>query len=724
MTNEVRMLVADALQRDTGRRKARITSHIMDALNVMAGDVITIKGTRLTPAIVWPAHPEDAQKNIIRIDNLQRQNAGVAINDYVTVAKADVVDAEIVTLAPIENRFAFDDTMQKYIKNHLLQVPMIEGDALYVIILDNAIPFTVLQTKPSDIVKIVDTTLIDIKPDSVKNTSNQFRVTYDDVGGLHDEVQRTRELVELPLRSPELFQQLGIEPPKGVLLFGPPGCGKTLLAKAVATESQANFFSINGPEIMSKFYGESEQRLREVFETAQKKTPSIIFIDELDSIAPKRDEVAGEVERRVVAQLLALMDGLEARGNVIVIGATNRVNAIDPALRRPGRFDREIELGIPDPQERLEIFQIHTRKMPITSDVDLLWLSTITHGYTGADIAALTREAAFKTLRRQLPLLDAYDQPVPLKQLHTIEVTAHDFITAFREFTPTTLREVYFDVPKVPWTMIGGLEDVKQRLIESIEWPIMHPEWFKNVGITPSKGILLYGPPGCGKTLLAKAVATESAMNFLSIKGPEIFSKWVGESEKAIREIFRKGRLAAPAIIFIDEIESLSPQRGVFDDSEATERVISQLLSELDGIESLCDVIVLGATNRPDLLDPAILRPGRFDQLIYVPAPDEGARHVILQIHTRTMPLNADVDLRTLVSLTQGFSGADIARLCREAGIQVLRRQQQPEVATFADFKKALEVVKPSITSDMESWYQSIAQTFRKPQVMNLTPIV
>jgi transitional endoplasmic reticulum ATPase len=723
MVNDVRIRVADALPSDSGRHKARIAASIMYALSIMAGDIIAINGTRLTTAVVWPAQSEDTCRDVIRIDRLQRMNAGVEINEYVTVAKVDVPDAEYVLLKPIEDRLAIDHTMKRYIKNHLLHVPVIKGDALSLRFFGNAIPFAAIQTRPSGIIKIVESTLVDMQNEPIQGQQRSCHVTYDDVGGLHDEIQRTRELVELPLRTPELFQQLGIGPPKGVLLYGPPGCGKTLLAKAVATVSQANFFSINGPEIMSKFYGESEQRLREVFENARQQTPSIIFIDELDSIAPKRDEVIGEVERRVVAQLLTLMDGLEARGNVVVIGATNRMNAIDPALRRPGRFDREIELGIPNQQERYEIFHIHTRNMPLAKDVNVQHLSTITHGYTGADIAALTREAAFKTLRRQLSLIDVHEEPVPPAQLQSIEVTIDDFITAFRELTPTILRDVFFDVPRIPWTMIGGLEEVKQRLIESVEWPITQPDRFRLMGIMPPKGILLYGPPGCGKTLLAKAVATESAMNFLSIKGPEIFSKWVGESERAIHEIFRKSRLAAPAIIFIDELDSLTPSRGSFDDGDATDHVISQFLSEMDGLDSLHNVIVIAATNRPDILDPAILRPGRFDRLIYVPAPDEAARHMIFQIQTRNMHLHDDVDLKTLIDMTHNYSGADIAALCREAGMYLLRHRTASDSITLNDFKQALQQVKPSISADMERWYQSIAQTFRKPPLQTVSHI-
>jgi transitional endoplasmic reticulum ATPase len=529
-------------------------------------------------------------------------------------------------------------------------------------------------------------------------------------------------MIELPLRHPELFQRLGIEPPKGVLLYGPPGCGKTLLAKAVANESEANFFSINGPEIMSKFYGESEKRLREIFEKAQKNSPSIVFIDELDAIAPKREEVTGEVERRVVAQLLALMDGLEARGNIIVIGASNRVNAIDPALRRPGRFDREIELGVPDKGGRLEILQIHTRGMPLAKGIELKDLSAITHGYTGADIAALCREAAMKALRRYLPEINLEEQHIPPELLEHMEVIADDFMMAFREITPTALREVFIEIPSVRWSDVGGLDEVKQSIVESVEWPIKYPEKFKQIGIEPPRGILLYGPPGCGKTLLAKAVATESEMNFITIKGPEVYSKWVGESEKAIREIFRKGRMASPAVIFIDEVDSLIPRRGGgYSDSGVTGRVISQLLTEMDGLVALQDLIVIAATNRPDILDPAMLRPGRFDRLIYVPPPDEESRLEIFKIYTAEMPLADDVDVQGLARETKGYSGADIVALCREAGMQVLRSSDSTHVS-MADFKRAMDVIGPTITSEMEKWYRSVSKQFRKP-VPATTPV-
>jgi len=520
--------------------------------------------------------------------------------------------------------------------------------------------------------------------------------------------------VELPLRHPEIFQRLGIDPPKGVLLHGPPGCGKTLLARAVANESDANFYAINGPEIMSKFYGESEARMRKMFEDAEKNAPSILFIDEIDAIAPKRGEVTGEVERRVVAQLLASMDGLKGRGNVIVIGATNRPDALDPALRRPGRFDREIEIGIPDREGRHEILQIHTRGMPLGEDVNLLDIGEITHGYTGADLEALSREAAMKALRRYLPRIDLEDKRIPHEVLDQMEVNNQDILDAFREVTPTAMREVFIETPNVPWDSVGGLEHVKQNLIEAVEWPLKNPEMFQRLGITPPKGILLHGPPGCGKTLLARAVATESQANFISIRGPEIFSKWVGESEKAIREIFRKARMAAPSIIFFDEFDSLVPSRGMGGDSRVTERVISQLLTEIDGLLTLQNVLVIAATNRPDIIDPAVLRPGRFDRRVYVPAPDEVARLKILEIKTKDMPLPDEVDLVKLAREMDGYSGADIESVCREAALNALRKSTDSNLVTLDDFRDAMAEMSPSITPDMEKWYLDISKKFKE----------
>jgi transitional endoplasmic reticulum ATPase len=524
-------------------------------------------------------------------------------------------------------------------------------------------------------------------------------------------------MVELPLRHPELFQRLGIEPPKGVLLHGPPGCGKTLLARAVANESEANFYSINGPEIMSKFYGESEARLREIFQQAQQNAPSIIFIDELDAIAPKREEVTGEVERRVVAQLLALMDGLSGRGNVIVIGATNRPQALDPALRRPGRFDREIEIGVPDKAGRYEVLQIHTRGMPLAEDVDLKKLSDMTHGYTGADLSALGRETAMKALRRYLPQINLEEERIPPAVLEKMEVKMDDFVNAYKEVTPTAMREVYIEVTTVHWEDVGGLEEVKAHLKEAVEWPLKTPEVFTRLGIKPPKGILLYGPPGCGKTLLARAVATESEANFISIKGPEVFSKWVGESEKAIREVFRKARMAAPTVVFLDEMDSLTPRRGGgFSDSGVSERVISQLLTEMDGLVTLEDIVVIAATNRPDMVDSAVLRPGRFDRLIYVPEPDEKSRLQIFKLYTKGMPLAKDVDICQLAVLTRYYSGADIESLCREAAMHTLRRDVTAVEVTMKDFQDAIKEVGPSISPDMEKWYKSFMQQIRTVQ--------
>jgi len=730
MAKEVRIRVAEAKQRDAGRGKARIDDEIMRALIIVAGDIISIKGKRATAAVgataavAWPAYQEDQDRNIIRMDGLLRKNAGVAINEYVTVEKADANEAKSLVLAPVDMRLNVDRDFKNFVQSRLLEFPLVEGDSILVVILGSAIPFTVVRFRPRGIVKIVQSTDLQVLSEPTVSAKGIPRVTYEDIGGLHEAVRKTREMIELPLRHPELFHRLGIEPPRGVLLYGFPGSGKTLLARAVANESEVNFLSINGPEIMSKFYGESEQRLREIFEKAKKDSPSIIFIDELDAIAPKREEVTGEVERRVVAQLLSLMDGLEARGNIIVIGATNRVNAIDPALRRPGRFDRELELGVPDKRGRLEILQIHTRGMPLAENVDLRQLSEITHGYTGADIAALGREAAMKALRRYLPDINLEEEHMPPEILEKMEVNADDFMMAFREITPTALREVFIEIPSVRWSDVGGLGEVKQNLVESVEWPIKHPNKFKRMGIEPPKGVLLYGPPGCGKTLLARAVATESEMNFISIKGPEVFSKWVGESEKAIREIFRKARMAAPAVIFIDEVDSLIPRRGAgYSNSGVTGRVISQLLADMDGLVSLKNVIVIAATNRPDILDPALLRPGRFDRLIYVPSPDEDARLEIFRIYTKGMPLADDVELTSLARATKDYSGADIAALCREAGMHVLRRSMSSDTVSMADFKKGMDTIGPSITPEMENWYRSVAKQFRKP-VNVATPVV
>jgi len=689
----------------------------MQKLGISAGDVIEIVGKRTTSAIAWPAYSEDQNRDILRIDGFTRKNAGVAINEYVVTRPAKVKNALSLTLAPVDMRLNVDEDFTNFVRNRLMERTLVESDTTLVMMLGHAIPFTVTKTRPHGIVKVTSETRLTILNEPAPEGKGLPRTTYEDVGGLHEEIQRVREMVELPLRHPELFQRLGIDPPKGVLLHGPPGCGKTLLARAVANESEANFFSINGPEIMSKFYGESEARLREIFQQAQQNAPSIIFIDELDAIAPKREEVTGEVERRVVAQLLALMDGLSGRGNVIVIGATNRPGALDPALRRPGRFDREIEIGVPDKKGRHEILQIHTRGMPLAEDVDLKKLSEITHGYTGADLSSLGRETAMKALRRYLPQINLEEERIPPSVLEKMEVNMEDFTNAYKEITPTAMREVYIEVPTIHWTDIGGLDEVKQDLKEAVEWPMKNPEIFTRLGIKPPKGILLYGPPGCGKTLLARGVATESEANFITIKGPEIFSKWVGESEKAIREVFRKARMAAPAVIFFDEIDSLSPRRGLgFGDSGVTERVISQLLTEIDGIVTLEDIVVIAATNRPDIVDPAVLRPGRFDRLIYVPEPDEKSRLQIVKIYTKNMPLAKDVSLEGLTEMTKNYSGADVEALCREAAMYALRRDVNTKEVTMKDFQEAMKRIGPSVSPDMEKWYKSFMQQVRTVQ--------
>jgi transitional endoplasmic reticulum ATPase len=689
----------------------------MQKLGISAGDVIEIVGKRTTSAIAWPAYSEDQNRDVLRIDGFSRKNAGVAINEYVLVKPAKVKTALSLTLAPVDMRLNVDDDFTNFVRNRLMERTLVEGDTTLVMMLGHAIPFTVTKTRPHGIVKVSQETRLTILNEPAPEGKGLPRTTYEDVGGLREEIQRVREMVELPLRHPELFQRLGIDPPKGVLLHGPPGCGKTLLARAVANESEANFFSINGPEIMSKFYGESEARLREIFQQAQQNAPSIIFIDELDAIAPKREDVTGEVERRVVAQLLALMDGLSGRGNVIVIGATNRPSALDPALRRPGRFDREIEIGVPDKSGRHEILQIHTRGMPLAQDVDLKKLSEMTHGYTGADVSALCRETAMKALRRYLPQINLEEERIPPSVLEKMEVTMNDFFNAYKETTPTAMREVYIEVPTIHWDDIGGLEEVKQDLKEAVEWPLKNPEVFEKLGIKPPKGILLYGPPGCGKTLLARAVATESEANFITIKGPEVFSKWVGESEKAIREVFRKARMAAPAVVFFDEIDSLAPRRGLgFSDSGVSERVISQLLTEMDGIVSLEDIVVIAATNRPDMVDPAVIRPGRFDRLIYVPEPSEASRLQIFKIYTKGMPLAKDVNVSPLATITKNYSGADIDSVCREAAMYALRRDINTKEVTSADFQEAMKRVGPSILPDMEKWYKSFIMQVKQVQ--------
>ncbi len=712
-SKEIILRVSEARPRDTGKRRVRIDVDIMKQLNVEPGDIVEIEGKKKTVAVVWPSLPEDQGLDIIRMDGILRKNADINIGDKVIVRKAIPKQATKVKLAPTVHSISVDEGFKKYVKKKLVGTPVIEGDVIVVPVIGQAVQLTVIDTRPRGIVIISEKTSVDIleKPMTQINVP---KVTYEDIGGLREVVSRIRELVELPLRHPELFARLGIEPPKGVLLFGPPGTGKTLLAKAVATESDAYFVAINGPEIMSKFYGESEQRLREIFEEAKKNAPAIIFIDEIDAIAPKRDEVVGEVERRVVAQLLALMDGLENRGQVIVIGATNRPNAVDPALRRPGRFDREIEVPLPDKQGRLEILQIHTRHMPLDNDVDMERLSEITKGYTGADLAALVKEAAMHALRRYLPEIDIEQEKIPVEVLEKMVVTMEDFIAAFKEITPSGLREIQVEIPEVHWEDIGGLDSLKQELREVVEWPLKYPNSFKRIGVQPPKGVLLFGPPGTGKTLLAKAVATESGANFITVRGPEVLSKWVGESEKAIREIFKKARQYAPAVVFFDEIDAIAALRGTDEGTRVGERIVSQLLTEIDGITDLQNVVVIAATNRPEMVDPALIRPGRLEKLVYVPPPDERGRLEILQIHTRTVPLGDDVDLVDIAKRTNGYTGADLAALVREAAMGALREDLQNGIVKKRHFDVALSKVKPSVTQYMIEYYMKWMETARQ----------
>ena len=710
---EVVLRVAEARPRDSGKRRARIDVSVMKILGVEPGDVIEIEGKKKTVAIAWPALPEDHGLDIIRMDGILRKNADVNIGDKVIVRKAKVKNATKVKLAPVAHSISIDESFKKYVKKKLLGLPLMEGDVVEIPVIGQAVHLMVIDARPRGPVIVTERTHVDVIERPV-SSAHVPKVTYEDIGGLKDVIYKIRELVELPLRHPELFRRLGIEPPKGILLYGPPGTGKTLLAKAVANESDAYFIAINGPEIMSKFYGESEQRLREIFEEAKKNAPSIIFIDEIDAIAPKRDEVVGEVERRVVAQLLALMDGLESRGQVIVIAATNRPNAIDPALRRPGRFDREIEVPLPDKRGRLEILQIHTRHMPLADDVDLEKIAEMTKGYTGADLAALVKEAAMHALRRYLPEIDIEQEKIPIEVLEKMVVKMEDFLAAFKEVNPSGLREIFVEVPEVRWDDIGGLEEVKQELREVVEWPLKYPEAFKRLGIEPPKGVLLFGPPGTGKTLLAKAVATESGANFIAIRGPEILSKWVGESEKAIREIFRKARQYSPAVIFMDEIDAIASIRGTEIGTRVGERIVSQLLTEMDGITNLENVVVIAATNRPDIIDPALLRPGRFEKLIYVPPPDRKGRLEILRIHTRHVPLAEDVDLREIADATEGYTGADLAALVREAALIALREDINNPVVKRKHFEQALQKIRPSVTKQMLEYYQKWLETARQ----------
>jgi len=730
MTNQKSIIVrvAEAKPRDVGRNIIRIDPKIASQLDIRTGDAVEIVGKRKTAALAWPGYPEDTGKGIIRIDGATRRNAGTSLDDKVEIRKVEAKPATSITFAPtLAIRITgAEDYLRRLLEGRVISI----GDYVEIAALSGKIVLMVTSFTPkSDTVIMTSETEVRIseKPAEEIEAKKVPRVSYEDIGGLDEEIRKVREMIELPLNHPELFSKLGIEPPKGVLLYGPPGTGKTLLAKAVANETNANFYSISGPEIMSKFYGESESRLREIFEEAEKNAPSIIFIDELDSIAPKREEVTGDVERRVVSQLLTLMDGLKSRGKVIVIAATNRPNAIDPALRRGGRFDREIEIGIPNQEGRRAIFQIHTRGMPLAKDVNLDELARVTHGFVGADIEALCKEAAMIALRRILPEIDLEAETIPAEVLDKIQVTREDFENALRDIEPSALREVFVEVPNVTWEDIGGLEEVKKQLVEAVEWPLKYPNLFRHMKANPPKGILLYGPPGTGKTLLAKAVAHESEANFISVKGPEFLSKWVGESEKAVRETFRKARQAAPCIVFFDEIDSITPVRGGdFGDSHVTERVISQILTELDGLEELKGVTVIAASNRPDIIDPALLRPGRFDQLIYIPLPDLETRKRIFEVHLRGKPLAGNVNIEKLAEKTDGYSGADIAAVCNEAVMAAIREyiakngkdlsDKEEKIdckITMEHLEEALTKVKPMSRSrreQLEKLYCSFAE--------------
>ena len=711
LVREVTLKVAEAKPWDVGRSIARIDGKVMSLLGLSVGDVVEIEGKKSTVATVASPYPEDWGQGIIRIDALLRKSAEVSLGEVIKIRKAVKVDrAKRIVLAPLEA--SLEDISREfvdYVKSRLKATPLCRGSIIEVPLLRTSLKFIVVSTAPPGVVQISDVTEVIIrrKPEQLELTIP--KVTYEDIGGLEEVKRKVREMVELPLRYPEVFKRLGVQPPKGVLFYGPPGTGKTLLAKAVANESGAYFTAINGPEIVSKYYGESEARLREIFKAAKENAPAIIFIDEIDAIAPKREEV-GEVERRIVAQLLTLMDGLEEAEQVVVIATTNRINDVDPALRRPGRFDREIFFPVPDKKARREILAIHTRNMPLAKDVDLDEIAALTHGYTGADLAALCREAAMNALRRVLPKINFSKGEIPPEVLEEIEVTRRDFMESLKEIQPTAMREVYVEVPEVHWENIGGLKEAKQMVREAVEWPIKHPEFFKEMGIDPPKGVLLYGPPGCGKTLLAKAAATESGANFISVKGPEILSKWVGESEKAVREIFARARQVAPCIIFFDEIDAIAPRRGTRFDSGVTDRIVNQLLTEMDGIEKLEGIVVLAATNRPDIIDPALLRPGRFDRLIYVPPPDLEARYEILKVHTRRMPLAEDVDLKKIAERTELYSGADLAALCREAAMTALREAGKPTKVHMRHFEKAMKVVKPSLKPEDLERYEKLRE--------------
>ncbi len=700
----LQMRIGEAKQRDVGKKRGRIGPEAMDFLKVTPGDIIEIMGSRSTCAVVWPVDEDEKFSDIIRVDGQTRKNVGGSLNDIVKIRKVTSKFAKMVSLIPVNDSVTVDKEFTDFVKNRLKGLPITHGDEISVMILGNSMDFKITKTIPKGVVKIDHSTNLTISTET--SVDRKVRVTYEEVGGLRQEVKAMKEIVELPLKHPELFARLGIEPHSGILLYGPPGCGKTLLAKVIASESEANMFPINGPEIMNKYYGETEAKLRDIFKEAKDNSPSIIFIDEIDAIAPKREEAYGDVEKRVVAQLLALMDGLDDRGNVIVLGATNRPESIDPALRRPGRFDREFEISVPNEDGRLEILFIHTRGMPLSDDIDLKNLASELHGYTGADIKSLCREAALKSIRRYLPEIDLETEKISSEVLQSMQIKLIDFYDAMHEVVPTAMREFYVERPKVWWKDVGGLDEIKKTLTDNLIVAMKEPTKFTKMGIKPPKGALIYGPPGCGKTLLGRALATESGANMILVKGPEILSKWIGESEKAIREIFRKAKAAAPCVVIFDELDSLARYKS--GEGGASETVLSQLLTEIEeGISSR--VVVIGITNRPDVLDTSLLRTGRLDLVLYVEPPDEKGRLEIIKILTKKMPLVNDVKLQEIAIATQNYTGADLAALCREAAVLAMRNKS-PKISS-QDFANSLKQVRPSITKDVDQWYNTVRES-------------
>ena len=705
------MRIGEAKQRDVGKKRARIGPEAMDFLKISPGDIVEIMGSRSSCAVIWPTDEDEKLPDIIRVDGQTRKNVGASINDIVKIRRVSSKIAKTISLTPVNESTTIDKEFTDFVKNRLKGLPIVHGDEISVMILGNSMDFKITKTSPKGVVKIDRSTNLNISSETT--IDRKVRVTYEEVGGLEEKVKAMREIVELPLKHPELFARLGIEPHSGILLYGPPGCGKTLLAKVLASESEANMFSINGPEIMNKYYGETEARLREIFKEAKDNSPSIIFIDEIDAIAPKREDVYGDVEKRVVAQLLALMDGLTDRGNVIVLGASNRPDSVDPALRRPGRFDREMEISVPNEDGRLEVLHIHTRGMPLASDVDLKNLATELHGYTGADIKSLCRESAIKAIRRYLPEIDLENERIPSQMLQSMEIKLRDFYDAMHEVVPTAMREFYVERAKIWWNDIGGLDDVKKTLQDNLIASINDPNKFTKMGIKIPRGVLLYGPPGCGKTILARALAAECGANMILVRGPEILSKWVGESEKAIREIFRKAKASAPCVIIFDELDSLAKFK-TSEDGIHGDTILSQMLTEMeDSVTSR--VLIVGITNRPDLIDNSIIRTNRLDIVLFIQPPDERGRLEIIKILTEKMPLASDVDFNEIAVSTQNYTGADLTSLCREAAVNAM--QNNSEKISSDDFAVGIKKIKPSITKEIVQWYDGI-----KDEVSNIVP--